>query len=529
MIASRRALLVSLSIAGLCAFTRAPLPDSIERQAIYPEGTAVLLVGMSTYRTSSWPALQSMRDVRRLQRLFLDRGVAPDAITIIDPQPASAQELESDLVRFGQSLEQQHRSARVIVYVAAHGFTSGGMGYIVPPNAPDPRVDPVGFRISALPMSTLLARVAELPSHSLLLIVDACFSGLALESLPRERFPHPTSGAGDERIMQVVTAGTSGQSVSDDGVFAELIATGLTGAADLNLDGWISGTELGMYLRLRTSESTGGRQTPRFGNVVGLGGLAEGENWFASAQVLMQSARAATPTLVPNAGAFRDCEECPLMRVVPGPAHAGARRAPYLAMGVNEVSFDEFDACFRAGGCRHWPWSRSGERGRLAVTDVSWRDAREYTQWLGCVTGGLYRLPSEQEWLEVALPESQRLNRAWRDQRPIDANCDGCGGAWNGRALAPTGTYPASALGLHDLLGNVWEWMGDCRDIPGQASPCRMRPVRGGAYSTRRSVTLGLPLAVLAGDVRDRNIGIRVVRELERVSLLPSASCAVTP
>lgn len=529
MMALRRALLVALSLAALCALTRAPPPDSVERQAIYPDGTAVLLIGMSTYRNASWPALQSARDVRRLQRLFLDRGIAPDAITVIDPQPGSARELESSVVRFGQLLEQRHRATRVIVYVAAHGFTAAGMGYIVPPDTPDPRKDPAGFKMAALPMSTLLARVAELQSRNLLLIVDACFSGLALESLPRERFPHPTGSAGDGRIMQVITAGTSGQSVSDDGVFAELIATGLTGAADLNLDGWISGTELGMYLRLRTSESSGGKQTPRFGNVIGLGDMIEGENWFASAQLLMLPAHPATPALVASASAFRDCEDCPLMRVVPGPAGGGAERAPYLAMGVNEVSFDEFDACFRAGGCRRWPWSRSGERGRLAVTDVSWRDAKDYTLWLGCVTGGLYRLPSEQEWLEVALPESRRLNRAWQDRRPIDANCDGCGGAWNGRALAPTGTFPASALGLHDLLGNVWEWMDDCRDGTGQASACRWRLVRGGAYSTRRAVTVSLPAAELAGDTRDRNIGFRVVRELQRASLLPRTSCAVTP
>ncbi|HEX9473880.1 MAG TPA: SUMF1/EgtB/PvdO family nonheme iron enzyme [Steroidobacteraceae bacterium] len=513
----------------MCAFTRAPPPDSVERQAIYPDGTAVLLIGMSTYRNASWPALQSARDVHRLQRLFLDRGVAPDAITVVDPQPGSAKELESAVVRFGQILEQRHRAARVIVYIAAHGYTAVGMGYIVPPDAPDPRKDPAGFRMAALPMSTLLARVAELPSRSMLLVVDACFSGLALESLPRERFPHPTGSAGDERVMQVISAGTSGQSVSDDGVFAELMATGLTGAADLNLDGWISGTELGMYLRLRTSESTGGKQTPRFGNVIGLGGTVEGENWFASPQRLMLPACEETPKLVVSAGPFRDCEDCPLMRVVPGPAGGGAERAPYLAMGVNEVSFAEFDACFRAGGCRRWPWSRSGERGRLAVTDVSWLDAGEYTRWLGSVTGYLYRLPSEQEWLEVALPESRRLNRAWQERRPIDANCDGCGGAWNGRALAPTGAFPASALGLHDLLGNVWEWMDDCRDGPGQASACRLRVVRGGAYSTRRTVTLSLPSAELAGDTRDRNIGFRVARELQRASMLPRTSCAVPP
>jgi hypothetical protein len=42
-------------------------------------------------------------------------------------------------------------------------------------------------------------------------------------------------------------------------------------------------------------------------------------------------------------------------------------------------------------------------------------------------------------------------------------------------------------------------------------------------------VTLNLPAAELAGDSRDRNIGFRVVRELQHASLLPRVSCTVTP
>lgn len=244
-------------------------------------------------------------------------------------------------------------------------------------------------------------------------ILDACFSGLVLESLPRERFHPPSSPSqGASRVLQVITAGTAGQTVADDGLFAELIAAGLTGAADLNLDGWISGTELGMYLRLRVTEESRGRQTPRFGNVIGTStGFAAGENWFASVQMPLQPRPAPAPPQAAVLKAFRDCEDCPLLRVVPGPRTAPSdARAPYVAMGVREVTFEEYDACFRARGCRHWPWSPSGTRGQLPVTDVSWRDADEYTKWLSCLTGSPYRLPAESEWREVASPEATRLD-----------------------------------------------------------------------------------------------------------------------
>ena len=516
---------------GTYSFSRSPPPDSVERQSVYPAGTAVLIIGMSGYHERSWPRLQAARDARRIQRLFLDRGVPAAAITLIEPEPANVRALEQALVRFGEGLAKSPAELRVVVYLAGHGYTADGLGYLVPPDAPNPTTDSAAFKLAALPLTTLLARTAAFRARDILVILDACFSGLALESLPRERFPHPPSSAqAPTRVLQVITAGTAGQTVADDGLFAELIAAGLTGAADLNLDGWISGTELGMYLRLRVTEQSRGRQTPTFGNVTGLGGFSPGENWFASVQMPLQARPAPAPEKAAGVAAFRDCEDCPLLRVVPGRrATPSEARAPYVAMGVREVTFEEYDACFRAGGCRHWPWSPASARGRLPVTDVSWPDAIEYTQWLSCVTGSPYRLPSEGEWLEVALPEATRLKRSAAAGQPLAANCRGCGGSWDGQESAPAGSFTPSELGLYDLIGNVWEWMADCRDIAGDGAECRKRSVRGGGFTTRRSVALTLPGAGLAAGTRDRNIGFRVARDLETAVPLGRASCEATP
>jgi hypothetical protein len=510
---------------GAGAFSRSPLPDNSERQAIYPQGTRVLIVGLSRYADPSWPALNGQRDAERIQRMFLDRGVAPSAISMSFPVPGSTPSLEEIIVRFGEQLPPGAASdTRVVVYIAGHGYTADGIGYLVPPDAPDPVTRSADFKVKALPVTTLLTRVAAFHAAHVLLILDACFSGLALESLPRERFPHPRPAAEDQtRVLQVITAGSAGQTVLDDGRFAELVVSGLVGAADLNFDGWISGTELGMYLRLRMTEITGGRQTPAFGNAVLGREVVEGENWFASPQLALQTLQHPIVSRDFESAAFRDCDECPLLRVVPAPQGAREASASYLAMGIHEVTLDEYDACFRAGACTHFAWTESGARGSLPVTDVNREDAHTYTRWLSCLTDDRYRLPTDAEWMAAAESERERFARSSAD-KPAVANCRGCGGTSTGRSTSPVGSFAPSEYGLYDLVGNVWEWVADCAGAA--QGPCPQGMVRGGAFTTRRSVAVALPNGKLLATTRDRNIGFRVVRELGGASPVALGWCA---
>lgn len=102
------------------------------------------------------------------------------------------------------------------------------------------------------------------------------------------------------------------------------------------------------------------------------------------------------------------------------------------------------------------------------MINVSWQDARAYAQWLGDETGRRCRLPSEAEWEYAA-----RSNTGKKYGVPAPdgsdaiaekglANCSGCGSNkrdW--KRTAPVGSFPANRFDLHDLSGNVWEWVED--------------------------------------------------------------------
>ncbi len=137
---------------------------------------------------------------------------------------------------------------------------------------------------------------------------------------------------------------------------------------------------------------------------------------------------------------------------------------------------------------------------RHPVSCVSWNDARAYIDWLNRETRTTYRLPTEAEW-EYAARAKTTTARFWGDD-PRDA-CEyanitdlttQAGHSWSERHeckdghyfVAPVGRYRANSFGLHDMLGNVWEWTCSAFDkgYDGDETRCVGR-VAGGARVLR--------------------------------------------
>ena len=169
------------------------------------------------------------------------------------------------------------------------------------------------------------------------------------------------------------------------------------------------------------------------------------------------------------------------------------KRAFYL--GVTEITNGEFRK-FRPEHLSGFIGTQSLDLDAQAVTHVSWNDAAEYCNWLSerdalppayekhdsryllkrPVTSG-YRLPTEAEWEYAARYAGPAASRrfAWGDELPIQAQVGNLAGAEAANALpaslagyrddypvvAPVGKFKPTVLGLHDLSGNVSEWVND--------------------------------------------------------------------
>jgi|GEM_PF-531590 len=177
-----------------------------------------------------------------------------------------------------------------------------------------------------------------------------------------------------------------------------------------------------------------------------------------------------------------DDNERPVHEVIIGNSFALAR---------HEVTFEEYDRFARATG-RPLPDDESWGRGNRPVINVSWNDANAYALWLAEQTGQPYRLPTEAEWEYSARAGTESIYWWGDEPRPGYAVCDGCDSRWGGQQTAPVAAMKSNPWGLHDMNGNVDEWVLDCyqpdyTNAPkdGSAtrtSDCSHRVMRGGSW-----------------------------------------------
>jgi formylglycine-generating enzyme required for sulfatase activity len=208
------------------------------------------------------------------------------------------------------------------------------------------------------------------------------------------------------------------------------------------------------------------------------------------------------------------------------PAHKVSIARRY-AVAKFELTFDEWDACVALGGCAYRPPDpQSWGRGQRPVINVSWEDAQNYVAWLAQRTGKPYRLLSEAEWERAARADSENAY-AWGDEiGKGTANCDGCGTQWDDKETAPVGSFAPNGFGLHDMHGNVQEWVQDCFHDNYEGAPddgsawttsCAggRKVLRGGSWyhDPRKDLRSASRIALSAGYQSNHN-GIRVGRTL---------------
>ncbi len=214
-----------------------------------------------------------------------------------------------------------------------------------------------------------------------------------------------------------------------------------------------------------------------------------------------------------------------------GPQHKVCLKA--FEIGKTEVTFTQYDAFAEATG-RKKPGDEGWGRGNLPVIHVGWEDAVAYAHWLSELTGQTYRLPSEAEWEYAARAGTETPFWTGRCINGDQANYDGrydynsCGaktGVFRGKTV-PVGSSPANPWGLHDVHGNVWEWVQDrwhrnYKGAPADGSAwdrgdASARVLRGASWE---NVPWGLRSACRSRGslgLRDGDTGFRLARTLRR-------------
>jgi len=256
--------------------TAVPVPAPAERngpRSFYRESWAVV-IGIDAYK--NWPKLSyAANDARAVQDLLVRRyHFKPENVTLLLNEEATRDRILSTLGDQLADGAKVKKDDRVFVFFAGHGATrhlptGRALGYIIPVEA-----DATNYQGQAISMTNFQDISEAIPAKHVLFVTDACYSGIAL-----------TRGGGGRpggqnyleevtrrTVRQMLTAGGADEEVADNGpsghsIFTWALTQGLDGRADLNGDGFITGSELATYVAPTVSSLS--KQTPAFGNLVG--------------------------------------------------------------------------------------------------------------------------------------------------------------------------------------------------------------------------------------------------------------------
>ncbi|WP_050524606.1 formylglycine-generating enzyme family protein [Pseudorhodobacter wandonensis] len=163
----------------------------------------------------------------------------------------------------------------------------------------------------------------------------------------------------------------------------------------------------------------------------------------------------------------------------------------------------------------------------LPVTHVSWQDACAFATW---AEG---RLPKEAEWEHAARGGLGDVPFPWGDDEPSDENAH-LVNIWQGRfpncdtgadgftAPAPVLVFEPNGYGLHQMVGNVWEWTAEPFVVRGASRAARQlnakakgqKLLKGGSFLCHRSYCYRYRIAARTGNTPDStsgHTGFRVV------------------
>jgi formylglycine-generating enzyme required for sulfatase activity len=539
-----------------------------------------LVIGNAAYRTPGWQLVNPVNDATLMAQRLRALGFTVDPL-----MNATKAQMDQALLRYGEKMRAGGASAVGVFYYAGHGVEHDGANLLIPVDVTARTMDEL--RYQAPPMQYLLRDMARAGNAVNIVVLDAC-RNVPLPSGVRAGPAGGLADFDDVPDNVLIAYATRPGLTAPDNpgdtnsIFTRTLSEALGASADAPVE------SLFATVQARVFSATGGTQRPefrasllrapgwRFASAVGSESELEvlrGQNAAlrrensrlnfsatiareavppaealveierrrreeeAALSVLLSAPQKGVPATSQSAGGGARAPFEPEMVRIPGgsfvmgsPAGEAGRQTnegPQRTVSVRafeagrfEVTFAEWDACVADGGCGGYrPADQGWGRGRQPAINVSWDNAKAYVQWLSQRTGKSYRLLTEAEWEYAARAGTTTAYSTGATISTSQANFNSVLGR-----TSTVGRYSANAFGLHDMHGNVWEWVEDCYAESYSGAPadgaafvdqsCSYRVIRGGSWDSG-------PLGLRSAD-RNRNtptvrydlIGFRVARTL---------------
>ena len=238
--------LLSLSLFAVDSKYSVVVPDENGKEIVLYTESYALIIGAVNYN-NGWPVLNGVKeDIDAIKTKLESQGFFVELA--LDPTSSNFESIIKNFInKYG--MEAQNR---LLIYFAGHGHTikttyGEEMGYIIPVDAPNPNKDKSGFLSKSLAMQQIEVFAKQIQSKHSIFIFDACFSGslFAISRAIPENISYKTS----KPVRQFITSGSASETVPDASIFRRQFEAALDGEADMNNDGFVTGTELGEFLQ----------------------------------------------------------------------------------------------------------------------------------------------------------------------------------------------------------------------------------------------------------------------------------------
>jgi len=243
-------------------------PERLPDFANMYTSSKALLVGVADFADQSLSPLPFVRqDITQMEKVLSKHGFQVTTMVGSKTRVELMEALESFLAGL-------KANDRVLVYFSTHGFQDKvvkSRAYLAAADCDTTK--PSLSCISLKDLEDNLARATDLPVRHLLVVLDACSSGLGVISKSPE---YKELNVAVEPGAHMITAGMAEQEAEMDvqrqiSTFTRFLTEGLDGAADYTEDGIVTLTELLLYTRYNVAKKTNGGQTPMIGRIKGPG------------------------------------------------------------------------------------------------------------------------------------------------------------------------------------------------------------------------------------------------------------------